>query len=98
MSSAGQLIRLKRAGHVFEVLTNPGAITAWRAKSDASAVPSSLCVAPIIFSNQSKGLRASQASLVSAFETDALEDCLRVIFEKGELQVSSSERQDKIDQ
>jgi len=92
------VVRLKRAGHVFEVVTNPGAVTAWRSTPDSTPTLSALCVSPVIFSNQSKGLRAPCDHLISAFETNDLEPCLKAIFEKGELQVSASERQEKNDQ
>eukprot|EP00474_Spongospora_subterranea_P005784 CRZ06242.1 hypothetical protein [Spongospora subterranea] len=97
MTTPGQVVRLKRAGHVFEVLTNPGAVTAWRAKPDSPADLNSMLISPVIFANQSKGLRASSAALITAFETDANDECIRLILKTGELQVSASERHDKVE-
>jgi ribosome maturation protein SDO1 len=48
----------------------------------------------LIFTNSKKGNRASSKDLKTAFGTDDLNECAKLIVEKGELQVSAKERKE----
>lgn len=96
MSSQFQLVRYKHGKHQFEVAAKPGTMTAFR---EGKAKLNDVAALDSVFKSFSKGEVASEADLKSCFGEDKTpQQCLQFIFEHGEFQMSSSERQDKMDQ
>jgi len=89
-----QLVRYKAGKVTFEVLTKVGSVLKYR---DGKLGWDNVLFVDEIFKNQTKGERANAEDLKLAFGSDNLQDCLKVIIEKGELQLTAEERKDKID-
>jgi ribosome maturation protein SDO1 len=89
MSNKQQIVRYKVGKTNFEILTRPGSVREFKAgKLGWNRVLS----VDEIFTNSSKGDRASKSDLKEAFDSDDVNACAQIIVEKGELQLSSSER------
>jgi len=89
------LVRYKAGKTTFEVLTKEGAAMKFR-DGDLKSLDD-VCVAREVFSNYSKGERASADQLKSAFDTEDLSACLEAILQKGTVQVSAAERKEKLE-
>jgi len=94
MQASYQLVRLKVDKNNFEVLTKKGAALQYR---EGRLGFSNVLFADEIYTNQSKAQRANDADLLKAFGTTVIEQCAKVIVDKGELQLSTAERKDKVD-
>lgn len=93
---ATMLVRRKVGKTTFELLTHEGAAAKYRAGDLAF---SEVLVTDTVFTNQSKGQRASQEQLAAAFGEDATPTAiLTAIITKGDVQTSSAERTAKSDQ
>ncbi|ELR22518.1 rRNA metabolism protein, SBDS family [Acanthamoeba castellanii str. Neff] len=94
MQQAYQVVRYK-AGDTgtFEVLTKKGAALQFR---EGKLGFSNVLFADEIYTNHSKGERAKEADLLKAFGTSNIEDCAKVVVEKGELQLTAAERREKV--
>ncbi|OSX68884.1 hypothetical protein BU14_2130s0001 [Porphyra umbilicalis] len=91
------LVRRKVGKTTFELLTHEGAAAKYRA-GDLSSIDD-VVVTDTVFTNQSKGQRASQDQLTAAFGEDATPaSILKAIISKGDLQTSAAERTAKADQ
>lgn len=92
---AFQVVRYKveEVGVTFEILTKKGAALQFR---EGKLGFSNVLFADEIFSNHAKGERAKESDLTAAFGTTNVEDCAKVILQKGELQISAAERREKV--
>lgn len=94
MSSAGQIVRLKKGKQVFEVITNEGSVLKYR---EGNLGWDKVLVTDVIFKNSSKGDQANETDLESAFDTSDHQKILQSIVEKGDLQVSAAERKEALE-
>mmetsp|Transcript_9981 Transcript_9981/g.30474 ORF Transcript_9981/g.30474 Transcript_9981/m.30474 type:complete len:259 (-) Transcript_9981:1229-2005(-) len=90
------LVRYKSGKNHFEVMTKEGMVTKFRDGEVKNL--DDVVAADIIFTNQSKGEKASAEQLRSVFDTDDLKKCLEAIVSKGEYQLSAGERKAKVEQ
>ena len=107
-----QVVRHKHGKAIFEVLTRIGSVTKYRdgklgfdnvlfgivffvvvVTSDTNISPT----ADEIFTNFHKGEKAKATDLLAAFGTEDVTACLKVIVDKGELQLTTAERREKSD-
>lgn len=91
---ASQLVRFKTAKHTFEVMTKPGAVLKYR---EGTVGYDNVLMSDMIFKNQAKAERAKTEDLKEAFNTENVEEIIKIILEKGELQLSAAERKEKVD-
>jgi ribosome maturation protein SDO1 len=87
--------RLKVAGEHFEILVYPD--PALQFKLGKSLDLLEILVTDTVFSEASKGLRASSDKLHSVFETDDILKIAETILQKGELQLTTEQRRRLID-
>lgn len=88
------LVRLKRGKKTYEVMVQEGLVPKYR---EGNLSISDVVLTPTVFTNASKGEKASADQLQSAFETDDVNAVIDQILRKGEAQESASERKDKMD-
>eukprot|EP01137_Pigoraptor_chileana_P006808 Opistho-2@3354 len=94
MSQPHQLVRHKAGKSTFEVMTHPGTVLKWRKGEEQWAnVP----FAESIFKNFSKGERANAEELKAAFDTENVEECMKIICQKGAVSENAAERKEKTD-
>lgn len=91
------LVRLKKGKTNFEILTKDGTVTKYREES-LKSLDDVLASGDDIFTNISKGEKASKEQLVAAFSTDESRAILEQIVLKGEVQLSANERKDMMTQ
>jgi ribosome maturation protein SDO1 len=89
------LVRLKKGKTTFEVLTKDGQVTKYRDKQLKSL--DDVLVSDDVWTNVSKGQKASKDQLLAAFETDDPKVILEQIVQKGEQQLSANERKDMLE-
>jgi ribosome maturation protein SDO1 len=89
------LVRLKKGKTTFEVLTKDGQVTKYRDKLVRSL--DEVLVSDDVWTNVSKGQKASKDQLLAAFETDDEKAILEQILQKGEQQLSANERKDMLE-
>ncbi len=82
-------MRLKKGKVHFEVMTHHGAVELWRAQKLGW---DKVCTADVVFTDSKKGQRASEAELLEAFGTHDMNEALRIICEKGEVQQNADDR------
>jgi len=87
------VVRHKTAGFKFEIACYPNKVEEWRRKveTDINEVVQSLN----IFSNVQQGKFAQEEQLQKAYHTDERDNIIRVILEKGEIQISEKERKEE---
>ncbi|KAJ8906793.1 hypothetical protein NDN08_003279 [Rhodosorus marinus] len=90
------LVRYKKGKTNFEIITKEGSVSQYREGTIKNT--DDVVVANVIFTNHSKGERASDEQLRSAFDTDDLSQCLEKILLTGEPQLSVAERKAKVEQ
>jgi len=89
-----QVVRYKVGKSNFEILTKPGSVLKYReGKLGWDNVP----FADVVYKNQAKGDKASAIELKAAFKTENENESMKIIAEKGELQLTTGERKDKVD-
>lgn len=91
------LVRLKRGKTNFEVLTREGSVTKYREKA-LKSLDDVLVSGDDIFTNISKGEKASKEQLLAAFKTEDSRSVMEEIVTKGEVHLSANERKDMIAQ
>jgi len=84
------IVRLKRGGKRFEIACYPNTVTAWRNKVETNL--DNVIQSPTIFTNVSKGIQAKKEELNAAFEMLEQDKIIRLILNKGELQITDKER------
>ncbi|GAM25773.1 hypothetical protein SAMD00019534_089480 [Acytostelium subglobosum LB1] len=89
-------VRFKKGGSRFEIACYPNKVQSWRTKVEKDL--NEVIQIHRIFTNVSKGIVAKKEELVKAFGTDNESEILLQILEKGELQVSSKERENESEQ
>ncbi len=89
------IVRLKRAGRRFEVAAYKNKVINWR--SGAEADIANVLQLPSVFTNVSRGVRATAADMLAAFGTDDQMACARVVLEKGDLEKGELERTAEFD-
>lgn len=83
------MVRLKKGKKTFEILTHHGTVEPFReGKLGWDKVP----VADRVFKNSSKGEVFTDAELIEAFETANVEEVMKQIAMKGELQTNAADR------
>mmetsp|Transcript_5090 Transcript_5090/g.9291 ORF Transcript_5090/g.9291 Transcript_5090/m.9291 type:complete len:253 (-) Transcript_5090:66-824(-) len=90
------VVRLKKKGYRFEIACYPNKVVSWRNKTETDL--DEVLQIEQVFSNVSKGVLAPSKQLQEAFGTEDIPTVVKVILEKGEVQVSSKERQHTHDQ
>mmetsp|Transcript_17460 Transcript_17460/g.27311 ORF Transcript_17460/g.27311 Transcript_17460/m.27311 type:complete len:269 (-) Transcript_17460:315-1121(-) len=88
-----QLVRLKQGKQTFEVMTNPGSVPKFR-KGEVDI--GQVLYTDVIFKNHSKAEKASDAELSTGFETCDIKEVAKIICNKGDLQLTAAERQEKV--
>jgi len=91
-----QVVKYKDGKSSFELMTKPGTALKWREGKMVNL--SDVLFSEEIYSDQSKGDRANEADLERAFKTSNVSDIAKVILEKGDLQLSTAERKEKVEQ
>eukprot|EP00211_Chloroparvula_japonica_P016761 CAMPEP_0119118982 /NCGR_PEP_ID=MMETSP1310-20130426/680_1 /TAXON_ID=464262 /ORGANISM="Genus nov. species nov., Strain RCC2339" /LENGTH=270 /DNA_ID=CAMNT_0007108391 /DNA_START=81 /DNA_END=893 /DNA_ORIENTATION=+ len=94
MADSYQIVRLKKGKTNFEIMAAPGSVQKFR-KNEVSI--KDVLVMDLIFTNQSKGDKASDDQLERAFETADVKEVAKTICMKGDLQLTAAERQAKVD-
>lgn len=89
-----QVVRHKIGKLSFEILTKPGAALKYR---EGKLEFSEVLFIEEIFKNPTKGERYSSEELKDAFGTDSAQECMKIILDKGDLQLSALERKEKIE-
>jgi len=92
--SAFQIVRLKKGKGHFEVMVKPGTVMQYR-KGELGY--DNVVVLEEIFKNQTKAEKASASDLVAGFETDNLRQCIEIVLQKGDVQLTAAERKAKVD-
>jgi ribosome maturation protein SDO1 len=94
MSDKGQVVRYSKGKTIFQVITNEGTVLKYR---DNKIQWQHVLASDVIFKQFAKGLRASDKDIQEAFPNMTKEAVLRLIVEKGDLQVSAGERKEALD-
>jgi ribosome maturation protein SDO1 len=89
-------VRFVVGGDRFEILVEPDA--ALNYKLGKKVELSQILASDEIYTDSSKGQRASEEKLVKHFRTAAFEDVVRVILAKGELQLTTEQRRRMVDE
>eukprot|EP00762_Andalucia_godoyi_P001733 ANDGO_07131.mRNA.1 Ribosome maturation protein SDO1 homolog len=99
MSSSGQnfcVVKFKSGKHQFEVLAKPNTMALYR---EGKIGIDNVVAHDVIFKSSSKGEVAPEAELAAAFPDKPKNvDRIREVLDHGEFQLSSSERQERMDQ
>jgi len=90
MSSKFTSVRLDVSGEHFEILVNPDAALGF--KQGKQIEPSQVIAVDEVFSDASKGLRASADKLRKAFQTEDSARAAVEILRRGELQLTQEQR------
>jgi ribosome maturation protein SDO1 len=88
--------RLTLAGERFEILVRPE--PAFDFKRGSSKQIFDILVADVIFTDASKGLRASEEQLKKAFQTTDIGKVADTILKRGELQLTIEQRRNLVDE
>jgi ribosome maturation protein SDO1 len=94
MSGKYSIVRLSVEGNRFEILVNPD--TALSFKQGKNIDISKILINDTIFSNASKGLRASEEKLYLAFHNADSYKIAQKILKKGQLQITTDQRKKMI--
>ncbi|KAJ1656892.1 hypothetical protein IWQ61_003612 [Dispira simplex] len=89
------IVRLRKGGKRFEVACYKNKVMEWRNQVETDI--DEVLQIHSVFSNVSKGHVANKDDLLKAFKTDDTDKIIQEILNKGELQVSEKERQNKMD-
>src|SRR5438445_8295512 len=90
MSSKFTSVRMVINGEHFEILVNPDAALSF--KRGRQLEPSQVLVADEVFSDASKGLKASDDKLRKAFQTEDHTKAALEVLKRGELQLTQEQR------
>eukprot|EP00871_Galdieria_phlegrea_P000851 jgi/Galph1/1767/GphlegSOOS_G447.1 len=90
------LVRYKVGKTTFELVTKEGSVNKYR-KGEIKSLDDVL-LAETVFTSYARKEKASSSELSAAFETDSLRECIETILHKGDVQVSSAERKEKLEQ
>jgi len=90
-----QVVRFKSGKLTLEVLTKPGAVTKYR--KGQLGLDNVLVSEEIFKQPYNKGEKPKENELKDALGTEVLADCIKLILEKGELQLTAAERREKVD-
>jgi len=88
--------RLTTAGEHFEILVRPEAAFEFRKGKPLGIFE--ILVADLIFTDASKGLRASEEKLQKAFQTTDVGKVAEIILRRGELQLTTEQRRKLVDE
>ncbi len=89
-----QLVRYRKGGHSFEIITKPGSVRLYR---DNKLPWNKVLVIDAIFTNSKKGNVAKSSDLLKVFGTEDIDTCAKTIVTEGEAQVSASERKEDME-
>jgi len=85
----GQLVRYQKGKLKFEVMCKPGLPMQFR---ENKVGWDKVLMVDMVFTNSSKGDRASGAQLTEVFGTDNIDECCKKIVMEGEVQLTQQER------
>jgi ribosome maturation protein SDO1 len=88
--------RLSVAGERYEILVAPDAALEYKQGQDRDIAR--ILVADAIFTDSSKGLRASEEQLQKAFQTVDVFEVARAILRRGELQLTADQRSNLVEE
>jgi len=87
---------LKEKGSRFEIACYKNKVISWRSGVEKNL--DEVLQVERIFTNVSKGIVASSKDLLDAFDTDDVKEICQIILKKGDLQVSSKERNHQLEE
>ncbi|KAM9972992.1 hypothetical protein ACTFIR_012363 [Dictyostelium discoideum] len=90
------VVRYKKGVAKFEIACYPSKVQSYRSKIEKDL--NEVIQIHRIFTNVSKGIIAKKDELIKAFGTDNEQEIILLILDKGELQVSSKERDNQSEQ
>lgn len=94
MSKDYQIVRYYTSGkNTFEILTKPGTARSYR---NGKIGFSKVMFSDEIYLNHTKGDKPRHNDLLSVFGTSVIEDCVKIILEKGDISLSTAERREMI--
>lgn len=96
MSDRYTLVRYSHSGEKFEILVDPDKGLAYK-KGDISDISNVLMI-DTIFTNASKGERPPTAKLEDVFGTSDPIEIAKIMFEKGQLQLTAYQRKEMTEQ
>jgi ribosome maturation protein SDO1 len=96
MSDRYTLVRYTHSGEKFEILVDPDKGLAYK-KGDISDISNVLMI-DTIFTNASKGERPPTTKLVDVFGTSDPIEIAKIMFEKGQLQLTAYQRKEMTEQ
>eukprot|EP00743_Colponemidia_sp_Colp-15_P002095 GILK01002272.1.p1 GENE.GILK01002272.1~~GILK01002272.1.p1 ORF type:complete len:355 (+),score=71.65 GILK01002272.1:51-1115(+) len=85
------VVRLKKQGIRFEIACYKNKVSNWRSGVERDI--DEVLQVHSVFTNVSKGILANKKELMTAFGTEDQQTVLKLILDKGEVQVSEKERQ-----
>lgn len=88
-------MRLKKGKKTYEVLVVEGMVAKYRDGTVKRI--EDVVVTPIVFTNSTKGSKASSEQLSDSFQTSDVMEVIKLILQKGEAQESAGERKSKMD-
>lgn len=88
-------VKYKKDGNTFEILVNHGTVDTWR---NGKLGWGKVAYADAVFKNASKGDRYTDNDLMSTFGTSNVDECMKIIAEKGELQLTTADRRKKMEE
>lgn len=89
------LVRYRVGKTTFELVTKEGAVQKYR-KGEIKSLDDVL-VSDTIFTSYAKKERAGTNQLQAAFQTDSYQECVETILQHGQVQISSTERKEKLE-
>ena len=93
--SGKTLVKFKTHGHRFEIIVNPDLALKFKRGNLGEEIPvADILELDIIFHNASKGERASDEIISHVFETEDFNSIIKVILEKGELNLTTDQREE----
>lgn len=95
MSKKPVVVRLKKGKKQFEILVNHGTVEKYR---EGKLGWNKVAYVDQVYKNSSKGDRATTSDLKAQFKTNNIDECMQIIAKTGDLQLTSSDRKEKLEQ
>lgn len=86
------IVKYKKDGHNFEILTHHGKVEPYK---EGTIGWSNVPYIEAIFKDSAKGDRYTDFQLKESFGTSSIEECMKIIVDRGELQLTSEDRKKK---
>ena len=88
------VVRLKKGGKRFEIACYKNKVLEWRNRLEKDL--DNVIQIQQVFTNVSKGQAANQQDLLKLFKTDNVDEIVKQILDKGEIQVGEKERSQQL--